>query len=364
MATSNIAFTPLVETSSVIVPPPKGFNVAMGWLMAQCCALTYSQYDLGPGKLPDFTTLTLGSGYKITATNAVPFVTSEPAGPGSIPGDVGDYYPAAAGFGVALSIASLSGPSTTIIVIALRGTRTWTEWVDDAEAVPLGFDGTFDNAFTYGAVHAGILGYYTLGINGATYGSNGWMAKPSYRPPGSLAAQIYAYMLRIPSKYSVYVTGHSLGGALASICAYDLALNFQCPNSPNPNFCVSPSSLFMYNLASPRVVMGGDVDQSSFFQVNVSIFLKKYQPLVPNSFRIVHACDIIPILAESSLSLGPINLTSAHVTDAYQGSNGLSGNVVNFCAQTGDISMNHACVLTYLPYMQWLAANSKSEILE
>jgi hypothetical protein len=353
-------FTPLVEPSNVIVLPPNGFGVKMAWLMAQCCALTYAQYDLGPGQLPNFTSLTLGSGYKITASNAVPFVTSEPAGPDSIPGDVGDYYPAAAGFGVSLSIAPPVGPPNTIIVIALRGTRTWTEWLADAEAVPLGFDG----ALTYGAVHAGILGYYTMGLDGVTYGSNGWMAQPSYRPQGSLAAQIYAYMLRIPRQYNVYVTGHSLGGALASICAYDLALNFQCPNSPNSNFCVSPSNLFMYNLASPRVVMGGDVDQSTFFQVDVSIFLKKYQPLVPNSFRIVHASDIIPILPESSLSLGPIDLTSAHVTDAYQGSNGLSANVVNFCAQTGDISMNHACVLTYLPYVQWLATNSKSEMLE
>jgi hypothetical protein len=36
---------------------------------------------------------------------------------------------------------------------------------------------------------------------------------------------------------------------------------------------------------------------------------------------------------------------------------GLPQNVINFCAQTGDIGCNHGCVNTYVPYLAALAAN-------
>lgn len=347
---ATFAPTSLVENPNVIVPAPKGFNVQIGWLLAQCSNLTYVQYDLGPGRLPDFSGLKMGSANnKITTSNAVAFTISESAGPGSIPGDVGDYYSAAAGF--ALTITQSNPPPGTLAtftVIALRGTRTWTEWVDDAEAVPIGFDGTFSGAITYGAVHAGILGYYTIGTNGASYGSNGWMTGNN-RPKGSLAAQIASYIGTLSSSQNIYVTGHSLGGALASICAYDLALNFNR----------SSSRLVMYNFASPRVAMGGDVTNYNYFGVPVSTFLQNYQQKVPNSYRIVHASDIIPILPSTDLVLGPIELTAAHVTDGWSTgpiyNPGLSANVVNFCAQSGDIGTNHSCSLIYLPYAQWLA---------
>lgn len=157
---ATFAPTPLVENSNVIVQVPQGFNVQMAWLLAQCSNLTYTQYDLGPGQLPDFSSLQMGSANnKITTSNPVAFNVSEAAGSGAIPGDVGDYYPAAAGFAVTITQSNPApGTPATFIVIALRGTRTWTEWMDDVEAVPIGFDGTFNGAITYGAVHAGILG--------------------------------------------------------------------------------------------------------------------------------------------------------------------------------------------------------------
>ena len=348
MATSNIAFTPLVEPSSVIVSPSSHFETQIAWLLAQLSGLTYSQYDSGPGTLPDFSSLTLGPKYKVTASAPKAFTVSEPAGPGSIPGDSGDYYPAAAGFGVTINING-SGINYTFAAIALRGTRTWTEWLDDAEAVPAVFDGNSDDVFTYGCVHAGILGYYTLGTNGQTYPSGGWM---NARPTGSLAAQVAAYISGFTTPAEVYVTGHSLGGALAPICAYDLAINFSS----------KISNLYMYSLASPRVVMGADV-----FAIGVSpaVFLQGYQAKVPNSYRIVHACDVVPILPETDLSFGSIDISAAHVTDAWslngQSSPGLPNNIVNFCAQSGDLATNHSCLLTYLPYAQWLASQVSSQ---
>lgn len=350
---ATFAPTPLVENSNVIVQVPQGFNVQMAWLLAQCSNLTYTQYDLGPGQLPDFSSLQMGSSNNtITTSNPVAFNVSEAAGSGSIPGDVGDYYPAAAGFAVTITQSNPApGTPATFIVIALRGTRTWTEWMDDVEAVPIGFDGTFNGAITYGAVHVGILGYYTIGTNGANYGNNGWMTRNN-RPTGSLAAQIASYVGALSSPQNIYVTGHSLGGALASICAYDLALNFS----------QSYSSLTMYNFASPRVAMGGDLKNYTAVGVSVSTFLQNYQKNVPNSYRIVHASDIIPILPSTDLVLGPIELTAAHVTDGWSigmvYNPGLSANVVNFCAQSGDIGTNHSCSLTYLPYAQWLASAS------
>lgn len=357
MSTPSFAFTTLNENPSVITQQlPAGFNASVAWLLAQCCNLTYDQYDSGPNTLPDFSTLTTGTGNTITASNAVAFTVSEPAGPGSIPGDVGDYYLEAGGFGVVLTQSNpMPNTNKSFIVIALRGTRTWTEWLDDAEAVPLGFDGTFNGALQYGCVHAGILGYYTLGSDGATYGSNGWMSAAN-RPAGSLAAQIANYIGKLSTPLDVYVTGHSLGGALAAICAYDLALNFK----------TKISSLFMYNLASPRLAMGADVEGSSLFNIPVRTFLQNYQQNVPNSYRIVHSCDIVPILPPAALALGPIGVAAAHITDGWSvgvvRNPGLSANVVNFCAQSGDIGGNHACQFTYLPYTQWLATGSATQV--
>lgn len=118
----------------------------------------------------------------------------------------------------------------------------------------------------------------------------------------------------------------------------------------------------MYNFASPRVAMGGDLKNYTAVGVPVYTFLQNYQKNVPNSYRIVHASDIIPILPSTDLVLGPIELTAAHVTDGWSigmvYNPGLSANVVNFCAQSGDIGTNHSCSLTHLPYAQWLASAS------
>jgi hypothetical protein len=88
-------------------------------------------------------------------------------------------------------------------------------------------------------------------------------------------------------------------------------------------------------------------------------FLQYYQQAVPNSFRIVHTCDVVPILPPSTiLNSDTLQLFSAHVTDAWSylgSSGGLTQNVVAFAAQTGDLGNNHSCLFTYLPYLVALA---------
>lgn len=66
---------------------------------------------------------------------------------------------------------------------------------------------------------------------------------------------------------SVYITGHSMGGALAVLAAYDLAVNF--------NMKVN-----MYNFGGPRVG-------------NPS-FSRYYDKCVPTSYRVVMDGDIVP----------------------------------------------------------------------
>ncbi|ETP03986.1 hypothetical protein, variant 1 [Phytophthora nicotianae CJ01A1] len=66
---------------------------------------------------------------------------------------------------------------------------------------------------------------------------------------------------------SVYITGHSMGGALAVIAAYDLAVNFSI-------------TVNMYNFGGPRV------GNPSFRQ--------HYDSCVPTSYRVVMDGDIVP----------------------------------------------------------------------
>uniref|UniRef100_K3WU34 Fungal lipase-type domain-containing protein n=1 Tax=Globisporangium ultimum (strain ATCC 200006 / CBS 805.95 / DAOM BR144) TaxID=431595 RepID=K3WU34_GLOUD len=66
---------------------------------------------------------------------------------------------------------------------------------------------------------------------------------------------------------TVYVTGHSMGGALAILAAYDLAVNFSM-------------KVNMYNFGGPRVG-------------NPS-FCRHYNKCVPTSYRVVMDGDIVP----------------------------------------------------------------------
>lgn len=70
-----------------------------------------------------------------------------------------------------------------------------------------------------------------------------------------------------PSK--IFVTGHSAGGALAILAAFDLRMRYKVP-------------VTMYNFGSPRV---GDLK-----------FMLLYNLLVPDSFRVVIAGDVVPLL--------------------------------------------------------------------
>lgn len=86
----------------------------------------------------------------------------------------------------------------------------------------------------------------------------------------SVRDEIHRYFKQ-SSRQEVIVTGHSLGGALATICAVDLQYNF------TEQFGVQ-----VYTYGAPRVGNLG--------------FAESFDDRVPQSYRFIHGMDLIPAL--------------------------------------------------------------------
>lgn len=78
--------------------------------------------------------------------------------------------------------------------------------------------------------------------------------------------------LKSRSAARVTVTGHSLGGALATLCAVDVQYNF----------ADQVQTLEVYTFGSPRVGNSG--------------FRESFNRRVPNSYRLVYGMDLVPAL--------------------------------------------------------------------
>jgi len=83
-----------------------------------------------------------------------------------------------------------------------------------------------------------------------------------------------------PVPLELYVTGHSLGGALATLASMDFAVNILPRiNQRRRHFMLPPIRIGMYNFGSPRV--------GNF------AFASRYDDLIPNCFRVVVDGDIV-----------------------------------------------------------------------
>lgn len=148
----------------------------------------------------------------------------------------------------------LQSTGTGDAVVALRGTEGIMEWIQDAKflAVPCPFlqgAGNTEDGFT------------------AMYRSLSAMADLSAPLAGTLATLAWPRPVT-----SLTIAGHSLGGALVTLLALDLAAHAQPPlNTP-----------VVYTYASPKT---GDPQ-----------FVDTYNHLVPDTVRIANRVDLVPKL--------------------------------------------------------------------
>lgn len=190
---------------------PAGFDKPLALFLGRCCIETYIQFKYnGCYNVPE------GFRPKV-AFKATPVLVPE-------------------WFGYIIE-------SPTEIVLAFRGSQSNPDWIANAAV--------FQTQYPYTPIqlktHAGFTGIYN-----------------------SCRKQIIDVIGCLSPEKKLYITGHSLGGALAILCALDIAVNtgFKEP--------------VMYNFGSPRV---GD-----------PCFAYLYNAAVKNSFRMVNANDVVSTL--------------------------------------------------------------------
>ena len=136
-------------------------------------------------------------------------------------------------------------------VIAIRGTQGLLEWFQDAqidtEKCPFTEAGDTEDGFTHM--------YKSFAVSA---------------PGGSSVTASLATIFGSRQVNSLTICGHSLGGALATLQALDVAANSKFKNPT------------VYTYASPRT---GD-----------ELFASTYDSKVPNTFRIVNTADLVPKL--------------------------------------------------------------------
>ncbi len=162
-------------------------------------------------------------------------------------------------------------------IIVFRGTQEPNEWIANINATQTDYQSNNPQA---GKVHQG---FYSLYAN-------------------NLAIPIRKAIRLFDPTIPCYVTGHSLGGAIAVLAAFDLARNFEGFRQ----------QIQMYSYASPRV---GDPN-----------FAQSFNNLVPNSYRVVNYADSTWLLPPTQLN----ESVYLHVGQAW-----------SFINQTGDLNPNH-----------------------
>jgi len=341
MTATSFGFNSLVQpASSVSQTVPSGFDVNKAYLLASATSAVVQLYAQGitqltPAMLAALPLVDTAASYQqlavFTAPEAIGLGASAATSTqsSSTPG-----VSLSATLGVALqALAANSNPLFT--VIALRGTQTYQEWVNDLTALPQSF------ALVSGSgwVHSGFYALYTTGTDGQAPTSS------NLRVAGSLADQITTAVSATswPAKVPLYVTGHSLGAALAELCAMDLANNASGTSS----------SMTMIAFAPPQV-SAGLIDNGTTFY-NPTAFQTAFQSSVPDSYAVVNAADLVPLMPPTLGSATGIQLDFNPVVS--------TANTVMYCAQLGTIGANHELTLNYLPYAQALAGGLSAQVV-
>jgi len=165
-----------------------------------------------------------------------------------------DIDPTAAGnkCKVTMGILAQNDANANDVVLAIRGTLDIWEWVQDAKFLLRDFPRVTGSGLT----EDGFTDMYLS-----------FSMDPAV-DHGDAGATFYSELIGlIPPTAQVTVVGHSLGSALATLMALDLAANSKLP-------------VTLYTLASPRV---GDLTFSHVFN-----------NAVPNAYRVANRLDIVP----------------------------------------------------------------------
>ncbi len=168
-------------------------------------------------------------------------------------------------------------------IVAFRGTQTQIEWWRNLQATQKEYLDPITGT-QYGRVHQGYLKVMREQI----------------------ASKLINTVRQLNPTIPCYITGHSLGGAIATMAAMEIALTI-------PEI---RDQIQLYTYAAPRI---GD-----------RTFAQAHSQLIPNSYRIVNLSDSVPLVP-------PIRIKN-YFTDA---SYSHVGQKWSFAAQFGDVLLNH-----------------------
>lgn len=187
-------------------------------------------------------------------------------------------------------------PSGPIGLISFTGTVTLSQWEDD---------------FNFQLVPA-------TNLYGVAPGSEIMVHGGFYAIYQAIRPQLWSWVDSHPNIRNLFVSGHSLGGALSTICAFDFAGSGRFNTTTNVS--VLPT-LIHQSFAAPR---SGNIEYATTFN-----------SLVPTSLRINNTEDVIPQLPPS----------------AWQGNLYLQTNTnIPFTVNLGTLAANHtAAYVTNLP---------------
>ena len=181
-------------------------------------------------------------------------------------------------------------------ILVFRGTQTQAEWLQNLNAKQVKYEAS--DGKDYGEVHEGFLGL-TRKLNPA---------------PVAIAKQLDP---TIPC----YITGHSLGAAVATLVAMEIVQ--QVPQLKD--------QIQLYTFAGPRV--------------GSPKFVQTHSQMIPNSYRIVNLADSVPLVPPVSLGN-----SYAHVGQKWA-----------FLAQLEDTLLNHV-VDTYQTALKQGAEMNQSNL--
>ncbi|HEV3455566.1 MAG TPA: lipase family protein [Thermoanaerobaculia bacterium] len=283
------------------------FDPGLAAQLAQLCELTYVQYleglEGGDGSIkppPGFQQTASFSAPEIDLTRKSPQLAAALA-PQFDVADAAARQALAAGlrtvfFGFTLQPSP--GTAGGYNVVALRGTQSIQEWIEDAVVVqvPVPLVWYKDGKFQTAKANLGFVVIF------------GFLADQILRAVNAFANP------NLP----LYVTGHSLGGALAALASP--AINFLSPGYFGAGVA---NRLQMYSFAGPRP---GD-----------PIFADAYNFFIPATFRVVNLCDVVPILPPKALA-------------GYQYAQvGGAGAEWSYLFQSNDVGDNHGILGNYIP---------------